>query len=95
MAEGEEMNNMIGLEGIRDPSEEGWLSDICPMPIERLVTCSGTRKLPGRSREYANGKAVYFTRKAYKLFTDAVIGMQLDPCEMWHEMGHDIDCKNE
>jgi len=89
------MNNMAELEGTRDPSKEGWLSDICNMDAEKLVTCSGMRKLPGRPTEYANGEAVYFTREDYKVFTEAVTGMRIDPCAMWREMGHDIDCEKE
>ena len=88
------MSDDVETEEIRDPSKEGWLSDICNMDAEKLVTCSGVRKLPGRPTEYANGEAIYFTREDYKVFAEAVTGTRLDPCTMWREMGHDIECED-
>jgi len=81
--------------GIRDPSKEGWLSDICPLPAEKRVTVLGVKKLPGRPAEYADGEGIYHTRDGYRDYTEAVIGLRLDPCAMWQEMGHDIDCSEE
>jgi len=80
---------------IRDPSKQGWLSDICSLPDELKVTVSGVRKLPGRPREYANGEGTYYTLERYRAYTVALIGVPLNPCDMWREMGHDIDCTEE
>ena len=80
---------------IRDPSKEGWLSDICPVPVEKLVTVLGVRKLPGRLAEYCDGEGTYHTRDGYKDYTEGLTGFRLDPCAMWQEMGHDIECEAE
>jgi hypothetical protein len=83
-----------------DPSKVGWLSDICSMPAETKVTCSGYRKLPGRPPEFADGEGNYHSRLSatkggYQDFTEALIGIRLDPCRMWFEMGHDVECNDE
>ena len=85
---------MIGekRQEIGDPCTEGWLSGICSMPDEVRVTVSGVRKLPGRPAEYCDGAGTYHSRAGYENFTEALIGYRLDPCTMWAEMGHDINC---
>ena len=68
---------------------ENWLEGICDFPTEVRVTPAGTRKLPGRPREYANGDGVYFTREAYVEWTKGLIGIEIDPCRAWFiDMGH-------
>jgi hypothetical protein len=75
---------------IRDPSKEGWLSDICSLPEETLVTPSGTYKLPWGPRKYSNGdKSLSLTRADYKAWTRELIGYEIDPAQVWFiEMGH-------
>lgn len=75
---------------IRDPSKQGWLKDICSLDVELLVTPAGTRKLPGRPREYANGdESMWFLRADYTNWTESLIGYRIDPAQAWYiDMGH-------
>lgn len=69
---------------IRDPSVEGWLSDICSGPVETLVTPSGTVKLPGRSTRFTDGIGKKYRRVEYFKWSKTIIGMGIDPVRTWY-----------
>ncbi len=68
--------------------KDGWLGDIYVLPKGTLVIPSGTKKLVGQEREYANAEGEYMTRDKYKQWSKDLIGKEVDPaCALFKEMG--------